>query len=140
MARRACSEPKLSRTRSEVQLSIPAEARVARAATARKCRGELDAEKREHRITNADFDDLFESEKRERILREQNHQCSECKTGLIWNGKPLKLELDHINGDRTNESRSNLRIICPNCHQQTPTYKRKNVKRVYTDAEIKEAI
>ena len=42
--------------------------------------------------------------------------------GPIWNGKPLSLQLDHIDGDSDNCVPSNLRLLCPNCHTQTDTY------------------
>lgn len=54
-----------------------------------------------------------------------DYKCSVC--GLTeWCGKSIVLELDHINGDRSNNSLTNLRLLCPNCHSQTPTYKGKN--------------
>lgn len=60
-------------------------------------------------------------------LRER--KCEEC--GLdSWRGKPIPLEIDHIDGDHFNNEISNIRIICPNCHTQTPTYCGKNKKRV----------
>lgn len=49
-------------------------------------------------------------------------ECSECGLGSVWNGKPITLQLDHIDGDNLNNLVSNLRILCPNCHTQTPTY------------------
>jgi hypothetical protein len=55
-------------------------------------------------------------------------QC-ECCGNDTWNGEPIPLELDHIDGDRTNNRLENLKIICPNCHAQTETYRGKN-KRV----------
>lgn len=51
--------------------------------------------------------------------------CDNCKTPNIWNGKPITLELDHIDGDRFNNNFYNLRVLCPNCHSQTPTFRRK---------------
>jgi len=63
------------------------------------------------------------------MLREVNNTCEEC--GIMeWQGKPISLELDHISGDNTDNSRENLRILCPNCHSQTSTFrnrKRNNV-------------
>jgi hypothetical protein len=46
----------------------------------------------------------------------------------VWNGLPIVLQLDHIDGDNTNNLIPNLRIICPNCHTQTETYSNKKRK------------
>lgn len=50
------------------------------------------------------------------------NQCDMCGLLPIWNNKPLTLQLDHIDGDETNNELVNLRILCPNCHTQTDTY------------------
>lgn len=52
--------------------------------------------------------------------------CVECGLGSEWNNKPLTLQLDHVNGDSRDNRIENLRILCPNCHTQTPTYGAKN--------------
>jgi 5-methylcytosine-specific restriction endonuclease McrA len=44
-----------------------------------------------------------------------------------WNGLPIPLELDHVNGMRSDNRLSNLRILCPNCHAQTPNYRGRNI-------------
>lgn len=54
-------------------------------------------------------------------------ECEMCGQGPVWNDKPLVLQLDHIDGDPTNNSLSNLRIACPNCHSQTLTFGRTRV-------------
>ena len=63
---------------------------------------------------------------KKRILQEGliEYKCSEC--GITeWNGKPIVLQLDHINGDNRDHRLENLRLLCPNCHSQTETYSRK---------------
>lgn len=57
-----------------------------------------------------------------------NHECSQCKN-TEWDGKPIPLELDHIDGVHNNNELSNLRLLCPNCHAQTDTYRGKNIKK-----------
>ncbi len=49
-------------------------------------------------------------------------ECEDCGIPNIWNDKPLTLQCDHINGDNRDHRLANLRILCPNCHSQTPTY------------------
>ena len=49
------------------------------------------------------------------ILEEQNGVCAICGMRPKWNGKPLTFILDHIDGHASNNKRSNLRCICPNC-------------------------
>lgn len=55
-------------------------------------------------------------------------KCKECGI-TTWNNKSITLELDHINGISNDHKYNNLRILCPNCHSQTPTFKAKNIKR-----------
>ena len=55
----------------------------------------------------------------------KEHKCESCGISE-WLGKPLSLELDYINGDRYDNRLQNLRILCPNCHAQTDTYRGKN--------------
>lgn len=57
------------------------------------------------------------------LFEEQSGKCLWC--GLSeWLGKPITLELDHENGDNSDNRRENIRLLCPNCHSQTPTWRR----------------
>jgi hypothetical protein len=67
--------------------------------------------------------------------------CAHC--GLAqWMDRPIPLELDHINGDRQDHTFVNLRVLCPNCHALTPTYRAKNAKypHIPTLEEIRKGI
>lgn len=57
------------------------------------------------------------------------YMCSSCPIYATWNGQPLALQVDHIDGDNTNNDISNLRFLCPNCHSQTPTFAGKKNKK-----------
>lgn len=59
------------------------------------------------------------------------NKCQECGLPPLWNNRKLVLQLDHINGVRTDNRLENLRLLCPNCHTQTITYGGKNRKQKY---------
>lgn len=66
-----------------------------------------------------------------RLIKEGIKQdiCETCGCSNNWNGKPLVLQLDHINGDHSDNRLENLRILCPNCHSQTETFSNKRSKK-----------
>lgn len=57
------------------------------------------------------------------------YKCSICGQEPEWNGKPLSLTLDHINGINTDHRLENLRWVCPNCDRQLDTFCSKNIKK-----------
>lgn len=66
------------------------------------------------------------------LFRTRNHKCSVCENDT-WMGSPIPLEVDHINGDAYDNEEKNVRLVCLNCHAQTPTWKsyNKNSSRQY---------
>lgn len=69
-------------------------------------------------------------------------ECNEC--GISdWYGRKLTLQLDHIDGNNSNNEISNLRLLCPNCHSLTDTYCGKSIntgKLKVSDEELIKAM
>lgn len=65
-----------------------------------------------------------------RLLQEGllQNRCDAC--GLTeWRGKPLSIQIDHVNGVGNDNRLENLRMLCPNCHSQTETFSGRNARR-----------
>ena len=74
-------------------------------------------------VENSDFQS---SHLRKRLINEGvlEPKCHECDL-TEWRGKPIPFELEHRNGNRRDNRRENLILLCPNCHSQTPTWRRR---------------
>jgi Zn finger protein HypA/HybF involved in hydrogenase expression len=66
---------------------------------------------------------------RKRIIKDKifEYKCSICALSN-WLNNPISLQLDHIDGNNTNNKLENLRLLCPNCHSQTDTFCGRNIK------------
>lgn len=58
------------------------------------------------------------------LISNRGHMCENC-SNTQWLGNPIPIELEHIDGNSLNNELTNLKLLCPNCHSLTPTYRRK---------------
>lgn len=75
------------------------------------------------------------------IEQVKEKKCEICGN-TEWMGQPIKLEVHHIDGDRTNNTLENLQWLCKNCHAYTNNYGSKNIKdkKVVSDEAYIEAL
>ncbi|MCV7191347.1 HNH endonuclease [Mycolicibacterium brumae] len=60
------------------------------------------------------------------LAQAQSGRCAICGCSDVWQGEILAFVLDHIDGNPDNNRPENLRLVCPNCDSQLPTYKSRN--------------
>ena len=57
------------------------------------------------------------------LIKDRGNKCECC--GLVeWLGQSIKLEIHHINGDKTDNRYDNLQLLCPNCHSLTDSWRK----------------
>ena len=61
----------------------------------------------------------------EHLFDKQNGRC-QCCDNSEWLDEPITLEYDHIDGNNFDNTEENSRLLCPNCHSKTETWKSKN--------------
>jgi arsenate reductase-like glutaredoxin family protein len=93
-----------------------------------------------NKYQNTPFNELGAENRKRRVLEEQKGKCNRC--GLFeWLGESLVLELEHKDGNNSNNDRSNLECLCPNCHSQTKTWRgRNNKKTSVSDDQLLKAL
>jgi hypothetical protein len=89
------------------------------------------------RSTKKPLEILLQSKHRSSIKRRLlnegilKNEC--CRCGISeWQGKPLSIQIDHINGVNDDYRLENLRMLCANCHSLTDTYGRRNVGKRFS--------
>ena len=60
------------------------------------------------------------------LISRRSHKC-ECCNLSTWLDKPITLELEHTDGNNRNNVIDNLKLLCPNCHSQTDTWRGRNI-------------
>lgn len=61
---------------------------------------------------------------KQHLLRIRGHKCERC-LNTEWQGVAIPLELEHCDGNRSNNAEANLKLLCCNCHALTPTWRRR---------------
>lgn len=67
------------------------------------------------------------------VFKQKPERCESCGTGPHYNGKPLVLQIHHVDGNNRNNKLENLQILCPNCHSQTDNFGGRGKKRSKTE-------
>lgn len=90
------------------------------------------------RLSKIPFEHLTDAMIRKKLYIKFNGKCANCGIST-WCGKPLPLEVEHIDGNHSNNSENNLTLLCPNCHSQTSTYRGRNKNKKPMEIPIDEA-
>lgn len=91
-----------------------------------KCSHEFKFKQTVARLDNSNNFSIVEVRSiRKYLIFKFGNKCQICNRE-VWNTEKIPLVLDHIDGDSSNWLKGNIRMICPNCDAQLPTYKSRN--------------
>lgn len=92
-----------------------------------ECQSIFKVKSKFEKIKNGDITLNFKQYKKY-LIHKYGNKCMDCGWDKVnsYSGK-VPIELEHIDGNSENNSLDNLKLLCPNCHSLTPTYKALNV-------------
>lgn len=90
-----------------------------------KCNGLALQKRTEIKIENGKYKGGSRDVLKRYLIKKYGHKCVKCNLSE-WMDKKIPLELDHIDGNASNNKFENLQIVCPTCHALTTTWKGKN--------------
>lgn len=74
-------------------------------------------------LSEIPWEKLGSGSRRQLLLEEAGYACTQCGYNKTRECGGLILEIDHKDGNHKNNSRENLRVLCPNCHALTPNFR-----------------
>lgn len=73
------------------------------------------------------------------LIALRGRKCEQC--GITqWLGKPINLEVHHIDFNHNNNEFCNLILLCPNCHSYTENHSKNIYSNTVSEAELVEAL
>ena len=83
-----------------------------------RCNGDFKSTEHKKKFFSGLLKKIDRPTARKYLAEENGYKCEICGVDS-WQGKPITLHVDHVNGDPSNDHYTNLRLLCPNCHSQT---------------------